>query len=147
MLRGTPEGATMMAKAHPYVFALLVSFIGGGDSHARAAQPVHGDRCDTDCGVTNGPCDVAGCGLSEDCNENNVPDQRDPDFDGDGTIDDCDDDIDDDGVLYETDVCDFTPAGVTVDSDGRPLGDIDKDCDTDLADYGLFQQGFTGPGS
>ncbi|MCK4343445.1 MAG: thrombospondin type 3 repeat-containing protein [Phycisphaerae bacterium] len=68
------------------------------------------------------------------------------DFDGDGTGDICDDDIDDDGVLNEDDVCDYTPSGTAVDPEtGRPLGDIDKDCDTDLEDFALFQDGFTGP--
>jgi len=87
-----------------------------------------------------------GCGLCDtDCNTNSIPDDCEPDFDGDGLIDDCDSDIDDDGVLNGDDVCDYTPLGTAVDSEGRPLGDIDKDCDTDLADYALFQDGFTGP--
>ena len=68
------------------------------------------------------------------------------DFDGDGLPDMCDADIDDDEVLNEADVCDFTPVGAPVDSSGRPLMDIDEDCDTDLADFTLFQLGFTGPG-
>jgi hypothetical protein len=50
------------------------------------------------------------------------------------------DDIDD--VL---DVCCNTPAGAAVDAQGRPLGDLDLDCDTDLDDYLLMQRGFTGP--
>ena len=87
-----------------------------------------------------------GCGLCDnDCNSNSIPDDCEPDFDGDGLIDDCDGDIDDDGVPNDDDVCDYTPLGTAVDSEGRPLGDIDKDCDTDLADYALFQDGFTGP--
>jgi hypothetical protein len=32
-----------------------------------------------------------------------------------------------------------------VDAAGRPRGDLDGDCDTDLADYQLMQNGFTGP--
>jgi hypothetical protein len=43
------------------------------------------------------------------------------------------------------DVCPNTPPGVAVDAVGRPLGDLDADCDTDLDDFALFQQGFTGP--
>ncbi|MCK4658073.1 MAG: formylglycine-generating enzyme family protein [Phycisphaerae bacterium] len=53
-------------------------------------------------------------------------------------------DVDGDGVDDALDVCNNTPAGTAVDAEGRPLGDIDQDCDTDLDDYALFQQGFTG---
>ena len=68
------------------------------------------------------------------------------------------DDADRDGVNDAIDVCNNTPAGTAVDGEGRPLGDVDQDCDTDLEDYSLFrdfdtvledyylfQQGFTGP--
>ncbi|MCH9002959.1 MAG: hypothetical protein IIC02_10335, partial [Planctomycetes bacterium] len=54
-------------------------------------------------------------------------------------------DADGDGVPDIADVCDNTTAGSAVDSQGRPLGDVDKDCDTDLMDYALLQQGLTGP--
>ena len=54
-------------------------------------------------------------------------------------------DSDGDGVDDAVDVCNNTPPGTAVDAEGRPLGDIDLDCDTDLEDYSLFQQGFTGP--
>ena len=54
-------------------------------------------------------------------------------------------DMDCDGVDDALDVCNTTPVGTAVDDEGRPLGDIDQDCDTDLEDYALFQQGFTGP--
>jgi len=53
-------------------------------------------------------------------------------------------DVDGDGVDDAFDDCCNTPAGVAVDSHGRPIGDFDLDCDTDLLDYVLFQQGFTG---
>lgn len=53
-------------------------------------------------------------------------------------------DEDGDGVDDAFDDCFNTPAGVAVDASGRPLGDIDLDCDTDLIDYELFQRGFTG---
>ena len=43
-------------------------------------------------------------------------------------------DVDGDGVPDITDVCDNTTAGSAVDSQGRLLGDVDKDCDTDLMD-------------
>ena len=54
-------------------------------------------------------------------------------------------DVDGDGVDDPMDVCNNTPPGTAVDAVGRPLGDVDLDCDTDLEDYGLSQQGFTGP--
>jgi predicted outer membrane repeat protein len=96
-----------------------------------------------------------GCDDPEDCDGDGVPNEQDncpdnpnpdqEDFDEDGVGDACDPDIDDDGVPNDLDDCDFTPLGTAVDSGGRPLGDIDLDCDTDLDDYGLFQAGFTGP--
>lgn len=86
--------------------------------------------CNTNC--IPDECDIAE-GTSFDCNSNGVPDEcDDPDGDGDSVPDECDE-------------CPATPAGAAVDSAGRPLGDIDLDCDTDLDDYALFQQGFTGP--
>jgi formylglycine-generating enzyme required for sulfatase activity len=54
-------------------------------------------------------------------------------------------DSDGDGVDDPIDVCENTPPGTAVDAEGRPLGDIDQDCDTDLDDFALFQQGMTGP--
>ena len=54
-------------------------------------------------------------------------------------------DSDGDGVDDALDVCNNTPFGAAVDAQGRPLGDIDEDCDVDLEDYLLFQDGFTGP--
>lgn len=54
-------------------------------------------------------------------------------------------DDDGDGVPNGQDVCLNTPPGTVVDAEGRPLGDIDLDCDTDLFDFASFEQGFTGP--
>jgi sulfatase modifying factor 1 len=54
-------------------------------------------------------------------------------------------DVDGDGVDDAFDVCNFTPAGAAVDAEGRPVGDLDLDCDTDLDDFTMFQQGFTDP--
>ena len=54
-------------------------------------------------------------------------------------------DSDGDGVDDFFDVCDNTPVGTAVDAEGRPLGDLDQDCDNDLEDFALSQQGFTGP--
>ncbi len=46
-------------------------------------------------------------------------------------------DSDGDGVEDPTDVCCHTPTGVNVDGEGRPLWDLDDDCDVDLSDYAL----------
>ncbi len=67
------------------------------------------------------------------------------DFDDDGFGDACDDDIDDDGVLNDSDSCDFTPIGATVQPDGTLRSDADGDCDVDLFDFGILQHEFTGP--
>ena len=50
-----------------------------------------------------------------------------------------------DGVLNEDDVCDYTPLGAVVQSDGTLRADCDGDCDVDLADFGIMQEEFTGP--
>ena len=55
------------------------------------------------------------------------------------------DDVDGDGVDDAIDVCNNTPAGTLVDAEGRPVGDVDQDCDNDLEDIALSQHGFTGP--
>ncbi len=67
------------------------------------------------------------------------------DFDGDGTFDNCDRDIDDDGILNVPDQCDFTPMGIPVNADGRPLADQNSDCVVDLLDYAEFQLSLFGP--
>ncbi len=54
-------------------------------------------------------------------------------------------DTDGDGVDDALDVCNNTPAGVMVDAQGRPLGDLDNDCDADAADYGMFAACLNGP--
>ncbi len=48
------------------------------------------DECDLDCGPTDGPCDVEGCGQSKDCNDNGVPDECENDCNGNGLADQCD---------------------------------------------------------
>lgn len=64
-------------------------------------------------------------------------------FLGEDTI--CDDDADHDGVLTCRDVCPNTLSPAGVDFEGRPLGDLDRDCDVDLNDYSIMQRNFTGP--
>jgi len=54
-------------------------------------------------------------------------------------------DIDGDGVDDSVDVCCNTPPGVAIDEQGRPLADLDRDCDGDLDDFALFMAGFSGP--
>ena len=115
------------------------------------------DDVPDDCQLDENDCDTNG--IPDDCESNSDGDlvidacdncvdldnQDQANFDGDELGDVCDPDIDNDGVENELDVCDFTPTGATVDIEGRPLGDIDEDCDTDLDDFKLFQLGFTGP--
>lgn len=66
------------------------------------------------------------------------------DFDDDGTPDICDSDIDNDGVSNTLDACDFTPAGIPVNTDGRPFADLNLDCSVDLRDYARFQMSLFG---
>jgi len=74
------------------------------------------------------------------------------DGDGDGVCDSQDGcpgfddgvDTDGDGVADGCDVCCNTPEGVAVDAVGRPIGDMDGDCDNDLHDYAMYSRGFTG---
>ena len=43
------------------------------------------------------------------------------------------------------DLCPCTPAPGGVDAEGRPLGDLDGDCDVDLIDFQTFELNYTGP--
>ena len=54
-------------------------------------------------------------------------------------------DVDNDGIEDAHDVCCQTPPNVPVDTQGRPRGDVDFDCDVDLYDFAGMQQNFTGP--
>ena len=54
-------------------------------------------------------------------------------------------DNDGDGVDDAVDVCCETPPDIEVDEEGRPVGDLDRDCDVDLDDFSGFQNSVTGP--
>lgn len=135
------------------------------------------------------------CRTSRDCNHNGIPDESEPDGDGDGLIDDCDncpliynpdqadldgdglgdacdDDVDGDGVANvedncpvkanpdqadedadgvgdPCDICPHTLPGLPVDAEGCPAnvpGDMDRDGDVDMQDFGAFQACLSGPG-
>jgi hypothetical protein len=106
-----------------------------GDACDNCVQTANAAQRDADRDTWGDACD--------NCPDRSNADQS--DFDGDGVGDACDPDSDDDGVPDTSDACPFTPLQAHVDSDGRPLGDIDGNCRTDLKDLALFQQGFTGP--
>ena len=107
------------------------------------------DECEPDCnsnGVAD-QCDID-FGTSQDCQPDGIPDDCQADFDEDGVPDDCDTDIDGDGVANGIDVCELTPTGIPVSPQGRPLGDLDDDCDVDLDDWYYFSIciSLSGPG-
>ncbi len=74
-----------------------------------------------------------------------LPECTGADFDGDGTPDMCDPDIDNDGTGNAVDPCDFTPQGIPVNAEGRPLADQNSDCVVDLRDFAEFQRSLFGP--
>lgn len=81
--------------------------------------------------------DISGS-TSDDCDGNNVPDECEPDFDTDGRIDACDPDEDDDGLLDDEDACPRTPLNTPTQKNGSQIGDVEPDCDIDLADFSVF---------
>jgi hypothetical protein len=54
-------------------------------------------------------------------------------------------DADGDGVPDSLDVCCHTEGGVTVDATGRPVADLDKDCDVDINDLSQLLLDMHGP--
>jgi hypothetical protein len=101
---------------------------------------IGGDCDDTDPTVYPGAPEVCNDGIDNDCDA--LTDCDDPICDLDPVC--AGSDMDGDGVDDSIDVCNNTPPNTAVDALGRPLGDIDLDCDTDLNDFNLFSQGFTG---
>jgi len=55
-------------------------------------------------------------------------------------------DADGDGVEDVQDLCCHTPEGVPVDPFGRPIGDLDHDCDVDLRDIAMMLRALHAPG-
>lgn len=128
------------------------------------------DTCDFSCGDSGGPCDMPGCGQEPDCNQNQTIDACESDRDNDGLIDDCDDDDDNDSVVDPEDncplvanigqedsdvdsigdACDDCPgtiSGIAVDEAGCPPlvpGDMDRDGDVDMEDFGVMQACLSG---
>ena len=83
-----------------------------------------------------------------DCDANDLFDMCDVlsgqaiDADGDGVPDHCQSDTDQDGVSDAIDTCPITPSPGGVDEWGRPIADLDHDCDVDLADFSVFTLNF-----
>jgi len=94
------------------------------------------DECDADCNDNDrvDECETQ-AGLTPDCDHNFIPDECQPDFDLDTVPDVCDNDIDNDGVLNDSDICDFTLMDMVVTLDGRPKGDMTADCVVGLDDH------------
>ncbi|MCH7720338.1 MAG: LamG domain-containing protein [Planctomycetes bacterium] len=99
--------------------------------------------CFADCNANGVPdSDDIANGTSQDCDANTVPDECEGDLDGDGLIDGCDPDIDADDVPNDDDVCPAYVSNGGVDAEGRPLGDLDLDCDVDLDDYSILANNY-----
>jgi len=88
------------------------------------------DPCDVNCDALGGACNVEGCGGSDDCSGNLIPDECEDDSDGDNVPDVCDvcdgfdDALDADGDTVP-DGCDVCPGFddlVDPDADGVPNG-------------------------
>ena len=101
-------------------------------------------NCLEDCG---GSCDTgACCGPGDICANDKMEEAcvgGGGSYLGDGLT--CEGDADGDGVFGCDDVCPDAPAPGGVDAFGRPLGDLDEDCDVDLLDHLIMVLNFSGP--
>jgi hypothetical protein len=169
---GGPEGKTLYLTCAGRVYSLAMTVRGGQfleDCNGNGLP----DACDLDCEVEGVLCTPGSCGASTDCNGNDQPDDCEPNNDGDSLIDDCDPDDDNDtimdgfdncpfdanenqtdgdndGVGDACDACPLTLAGLPVDGEGCSVivpGDMDRDGDVDLTDYGAFQACMKGTGA
>ena len=104
-------------------------------------------NANSDCniGTNDGLCSL----NQENCASDNVPCDADPaanDCDYDGKPDECDGDMDGDGVNNADDLCDHSPAGLTVMTSGIFIGtvraDLDGDCDVDDDDLAIFNTSY-----
>ncbi|MBI4717941.1 MAG: hypothetical protein HY763_09075 [Planctomycetes bacterium] len=101
-----------------------------------------GDMCDIDCGPPGGSCDVPGCGQSQDCAPDGVPDECEADDDNDRVPNSCDrcpgfDDALDADRDDVPDACDRCPGFddlLDADNDGVP-----NDCDNCVTQYNPSQ--------
>ena len=165
---GPPPPITIVVDAAHQAENLSIQFL------ASMECPVCGDQscdagedpcsCPKDCYCGNGTCDPAeyvgncpeDCDGSSDtgacCNSNRscTDDMTDGDcvaaggrYLGDGVA--CDADADGDGLIGCDDICPTARACGGIDAFGRPLGDVDNDCDVDLMDHAIIQLNFTGP--
>lgn len=167
-----PEGKTLYLTCAGRVYSLAMTVRGGQFTYDCNGNGFP-DACDIDCDAGGVLCTPGSCGQSTDCNDNGMPDDCEPDNDGDGLIDECDPDDDNDGVPDELDNCPFvanpdqadsdndgvgdacdacplTLPGLAVDDQGCSVfvpGDMDRDGDVDLTDFGLFQACMTGTGT
>ena len=97
------------------------------------------DQCEIDCGTDDGPCDVEGCGGSDDCDLNRIPDE----CDGVRCIRDtrwlCDGDTDGDGQVNPVDSGLVQAAFGSTDEDDLCQYDLDCDGQINPVDSGIVQ--------